>query len=82
MYATKKTLGSAPGMAHSTYKTSKTSFRIVKSVFTLYKIAFAPARKPHRVGDLFTQVKRSGFGAIFVTERSYTALHCTAPISK
>ena len=52
-----------------------TSFRIVKAVFTLYKIAFAPARKPHRVGDLFTQVKRSGFGAIFVTERSCTTLH-------
>ena len=31
-----------------------TSFGIVKAVFTLYKIAFASARKPDRVGDRFT----------------------------
>ena len=40
------------------------------------RITFAPARKPYRIGILFTQ-KNGDFGAISVTERSWAA-----PISK
>ena len=46
------------------------------AMFTLYQIAFAPTRKPHRIGLLFTH-KKGDFCAISVTERS-----CAAPISK
>ena len=42
-------------------------------MFTLYWIAFAPARNPNRIGPLFTY-KNSDFGAISVTEQSRTAL--------
>ena len=45
-------------------------------MFTLYRIAFAPARKPYRIGLLFTY-ENGDFGTISVTERSYAA-----PISK
>ena len=45
-------------------------------MFTLNRIAFAPARKPYRIGLLFTY-ENGDFGTISVTERSYAA-----PISK
>ena len=45
-------------------------------MFTLNRIAFAPARKPNRIGFLFTY-ENGHFGTISVTERSYAA-----PISK
>ena len=45
-------------------------------MFTLYRTAIAPARKPYRMGRLFTHKNRD-FGAISVTERS-----CDAQISK
>ena len=45
-------------------------------MFTPYGIAFAQARKPYRLGLLFTN-RNSDFGAIFVTERS-----CAAVISQ
>ena len=45
---------------------------LVKIVFTLYRISFAPARKPHRIGLLFT-LKNGDFGAISVTEGSCAA---------
>ena len=45
-------------------------------MFTVYRIAFAPTRKPYRIGLVFTH-KNGDFGAISVTERS-----CAAPISK
>ena len=39
-------------------------------MFTLYRIAaFAPTRKPNRIGPLFTH-ENGDFGAISVTERS------------
>ena len=38
-------------------------------MFTLYRIGFTPARKPHRIGLLFTH-KNSDFGAISVTEQT------------
>ena len=44
-------------------------------MLTLYRMAFAPARKSCRIGLLFTH--NGDFGAISVTERS-----CAAPISK
>ena len=47
-----------------------------KAMFTLYRIVFAPARKPYRIGLLFTY-ENGDFGTISVTERSHTA-----PISK
>ena len=40
-------------------------------------IAFAPARKPHRIGLLFVRHKNGDFGAISITERLKAA-----PISK
>ena len=46
------------------------------ALFTLCRMAFAPARKPYRIGLLFTHKNRD-FGAISVTERS-----CAAQISK
>ena len=48
----------------------------IGKVLTLYRIDFAPARKPYRIGHLFAH-KNGHFGAISVTERS-----CAAPISK
>ena len=45
-------------------------------MFTLCRIALAPARKPYRVGLLFT-LKNGDFSAISVTGWS-----CVAPISK
>lgn len=47
-------------------------------MFILYRIAFAPAPKPYRIGLLymFTHENRD-FGAISATERS-----CYAPLSK
>ena len=55
-----------------------TSFEIVKTVFTLYKIAFASARKPHRVSDLFTH-KTVRFRRNFCNRAKLhcSALHCT-----
>ena len=47
-----------------------------KVMFTLYRIAFAPARRPYQIGLLFTH-KSGDFGVISVTERS-----CAARISK
>ena len=38
-------------------------------MFTLYRIGFTPARKPYRIGLLFTH-KDSDFGAISVTEQT------------
>ena len=43
------------------------------ALFTIYQTSFAPARKPYRIGLMFTH-KNSDFSAIFVRERS-----CTAP---
>ena len=37
-------------------------------MFTLYRIAFAPERKPYSIGLLFNQRMIGYFGAIFVTE--------------
>ena len=45
-------------------------------MFTLYRIPFAPARKPKPIRLLFKH-RNVDFGAINVTERS-----CAAPISK
>lgn len=42
-------------------------------MFMLYWIAFAAARKPYRIGRLFTHTN-ADFGSISVTERSYTEL--------
>ena len=47
-----------------------------KALFTPHWIRFAPARKPYRIGLLFTH-KNDNFGAKSVTKRT-----CTAPISK
>ena len=47
----------------------------IKALFTLYRIAFAPALKPYRIGLLFTRNK-GDIGAMFATERS------NAPIFK
>ena len=44
-------------------------------MFTLYRIGFTPARKPHRIGLLFTH-KDSDFGAI-----SSHRANCAAPIA-
>ena len=38
-------------------------------MFTLYRIAFGPARKPYRLGLLFIH-KNSDFGAISGTEQT------------
>ena len=46
------------------------------AIFTLHRIAFAPARKCYRIGLPFTH-KNSDFGAISVAKRS-----CRRPISK
>ena len=43
-------------------------------MFTLYHIAFAPARKPYQIGLLFTQ-KNGDLGVVSVMERS-----CSRPI--
>ena len=46
-----------------------------KAMFTLYRIAFAPTRKPYRIGLLlFTRHKNGDFGAISVRKRSYLML--------
>ena len=50
-----------------------TSVNITEAVFTQYLAEFAPARKPYRIGLLFTR-KICDFGAISVTERSGDAL--------
>ena len=42
----------------------------IKALFTLYRIAFAPALKLYRIGLLFTR-KNGDFGAIFETERIF-----------
>ena len=42
-------------------------------MYTPYRVAFAPARKPYRIGLLFTH-KNGDFGAISVTEQSCAAL--------
>ena len=47
-----------------------------KTMFTIYQIAFAQARKPYLTRLLFTY-RNGDFGAISVTERS-----CAALISK
>ena len=44
-------------------------------MFTLYRIAFGPARKPYRLGLLFIH-KNNDFGATSVAEQC-----CAAPIS-
>ena len=46
-----------------------------RALFTIYGIAFTPARKPYWIGLLFTH-KNGDFGAISVTERR------VAPITK
>ena len=47
-------------------------------MFTLYQIAFSPARQLYRIGLLFTHTSTRGdFGATSVTEQS-----CSSPISK
>ena len=50
----------------------------MRPMFTLlvYPIAFAPSRKPYRIGLLFTH-KNDDFSAISVTKRS-----CAAPTFK
>ena len=48
-----------------------------KASFTSYRIAFAPARKPYRIGLLYTRNNYDDFGAKSVTKRT-----CAAPISK
>ena len=44
----------------------KTISYTIKATFTISHIAFAPARKPYRMGFLFTR-KNGELGAIFVT---------------
>ena len=44
-----------------------------KTLFTLYRMSFAPARKPYRIGLLFTHTS-SDFGANSVTKRSCATL--------
>ena len=46
----------------------------IKTMFTLYRIAFVPARKPYRIGFQFTH-KNGDFGAISVTEQSCPESH-------
>ena len=48
-------------------------FNKSKAVFTIYQIAFAPAKKPYRIGLLFSH-KNGDYGAISVTERGCAAL--------
>ena len=48
---------------------------VIKAVFTLHRIAFAPPRKSYQMGLLFTH-KNGSSGAISVTNRS-----CAEPIS-
>ena len=48
-----------------------------KAIFTLHRIAFAPARECYWIGRLLFTPKNSDFGAISVAERS-----CAPPISK
>ena len=48
---------------------------VIKAVFTLHRIAFAPPRKSYRMGLLFTHKNGYG-GAVSVTKRS-----CAEPIS-
>ena len=45
-----------------------------KAIFTLYWIAFVPAREPYRIGLLFRH-KSGDFGANSIRERS-----CDAPL--
>jgi len=54
----------------------KKRHKVFKTMFTLYGVAFAPARKLYQIGFLFPH-KNGDFGAISVTERS-----CASPISK
>ena len=42
----------------------------IRALITLYRIAFAPALKPYRMGLLFTR-KNGHFGAIFETKRIF-----------
>ena len=42
----------------------------IRALITLYRIAFAPALKPYRMGLLFTR-KKGDFGAIFETKRIF-----------
>ena len=49
---------------------------LIKAMFTLYRIAFAPARKPYQILLLFTQ-KNGDLGVVSVMERS-----CSRPIAK
>ena len=49
---------------------------LIKAMFTLYRIAFAPARKPYQILLLFTQ-KNGDLGVVSVMERS-----CSGPIAK
>ena len=51
-------------------------YEYLTGMFTLYRIAFTPTRKPNRIGLLFTP-KNFDFCKISVTER-----RCAAPISK
>ena len=46
-------------------------------MFALHRIAFAPVRKPYRIGILFTH-KNGDFDAISATERSRAALFSKA----
>lgn len=47
--------------------------KLIQTMFTPYRLAFMLARKPYRIGRLFTH-KNEYFGAISVTESSFAAL--------
>ena len=51
-------------------------FNKSKAMFTLWRMAFAPAKKQYRIGLLFSH-KNGDFGVISVTERSCAALIST-----
>ena len=52
------------------------NLRLTQALFTLYRMSFAPVRKPYQKGLLFIH-KDADFCAISVTERN-----CAMPISK
>ena len=41
-----------------------------KALFTLYRIGFAPERKPYRIRLLYTRNNHDDFGAISLTKRT------------
>ena len=52
------------------------NLRLTQALFTLYRMSFAPVRKPYQKGPLFIH-KDGDFGAICLTERN-----CASPVSK